>query len=32
MLDTMRENGVNPYPHKFNRDMTVQQFRDRFED
>lgn len=28
----MREKGVNPYPHKFNRDMTVQQFRERYEE
>jgi lysyl-tRNA synthetase class 2 len=32
MLEQMRANGENPYPHKFNRDMTVQQFRERFED
>lgn len=23
MLENMRAEGVNPYPHKFNRDMTV---------
>jgi lysyl-tRNA synthetase class 2 len=32
MLDIMRAKGENPYPHKFNRDMTVQQFREKFED
>lgn len=32
MLDTMRANGENPYPHKFNRDMTVKGFREKYED
>jgi len=26
-LDKEREAGRNPYPHKFNRDMTIPQFR-----
>ena len=32
MLEQMREKGANPYPHKFNRDMTVQQFREKYEE
>jgi len=27
----MREEGKNPYPHKFNRDMTIQQFREKYD-
>lgn len=30
-LDQMRADGQNPYPHKFNRDMTVSQFREKYE-
>jgi len=29
-LDQMRDEGKNPYPHKFNRDMTITQFREKF--
>jgi len=31
MLESMRQDGKNPYPHKFNRDMTIQQFREKFD-
>jgi lysyl-tRNA synthetase class 2 len=30
-LDNLRTEGKNPYPHKFNRDMTIQQFREKYE-
>ena len=30
-LEHMREEGQNPYPHKFNRDMTIPQFKDKYE-
>jgi len=32
MLEQMRAEGGNPYPHKFHRDLTVQQFRDKYEE
>jgi lysyl-tRNA synthetase class 2 len=31
-LDNLRSEGINPYPHKFCRDMTLQQFRDKYEE
>jgi lysyl-tRNA synthetase class 2 len=27
----MRSEGLNPYPHKFHRDMTITQFREKYE-
>jgi lysyl-tRNA synthetase class 2 len=30
-LQALRDAGENPYPHKFNRDMTIPQFREKFE-
>ena len=30
-LDKEREAGRNPYPHKFHRDMTIPQFRQKYE-
>ena len=31
-LQDLRDNGKNPYPHKFNRDMTIPQFRKDYEE
>jgi lysyl-tRNA synthetase class 2 len=31
-LDSLRSEGKNPYPHKFNRDMTIPQFREKYEE
>lgn len=31
LLEQIREEGNNPYPHKFNRDMTIPQFREKYE-
>lgn len=28
----MRKDGKNPYPHKFKRDFTLPQFREKYED
>ena len=30
-LQDQRNDGKNPYPHKFNRDMTILQFREKYE-
>ena len=30
-LESLRQEGKNPYPHKFQRDMTIPQFREKFE-
>jgi len=30
-IQAQRNEGKNPYPHKFNRDMTVPQFREKYE-
>jgi len=30
-LESQRKEGKNPYPHKFQRDMTIPQFREKFE-
>jgi len=30
-LEAQRKEGKNPYPHKFQRDMTIPQFREKFE-
>jgi lysyl-tRNA synthetase class 2 len=31
LLEQIRDEGKNPYPHKFNRDMTIPQFREKYE-
>ena len=31
LLEQIRDEGKNPYPHKFNRDMTIHQFREKYE-
>jgi len=31
-LESIRQEGKNPYPHKFKRDMTVPEFRKKFEE
>ena len=31
-LESVRQEGKNPYPHKFKRDMTVPEFRKKFEE
>lgn len=31
-LQNVRDQGKNPYPHKFSRDMTIPQFRQKFEE
>lgn len=31
-LQDLRKEGKNPYPHKFNRDMTITQFRKDYEE
>ena len=30
-IQAERDSGKNPYPHKFNRDMTIPQFREKYE-
>jgi lysyl-tRNA synthetase class 2 len=30
-LEGLRQEGKNPYPHKFQRDMTIPQFREKYE-
>ncbi len=29
-LQTLRENGINPYPHDIKREMTIAEFKDKF--
>ena len=30
-IQAERDAGRNPYPHKFHRDMTIPQFREKYE-
>jgi lysyl-tRNA synthetase, class II len=30
-LEGMRSDGKNPYPHKFNRDFTIPQFKEKYD-